>query len=429
MKVLLVDPSRAVTLMLGTLLGKFGALYFTAGSGREALSVLERETVDVLCFTYELPDMDGVDFISAAKARNLIHAQPCLMFSSTQGSEITARALSAGVTECFPKHNLEKLERFIERFVRNNRRRIGGHVLLVEDSASGAAFCRHVLEQMGLRVDHCTGAEKAITLFGTHAYDLVLTDYILDGVLSGLALIGAVRESAGRKAFTPILAMSSFSDTARKVEILRSGANDFVSKPMVAEELEARVFNLISTQNLMRQLEVQHEAMKEIAMHDPLTSLHNRCYLDVAIPDLLRSVRDRGEPLSLILVDLDKFKLINDTAGHKIGDMALQRAAEVMKECCCGNDLAARIGGDEFIMILPGVDLAGAIERGEELRIRIAGVSVGDFMLTASIGVAAMLPDEDYDALFHRADSALYLGKAGGRNRVTAASSRSADDA
>jgi two-component system cell cycle response regulator len=421
MKVLLVDPSRTVTFTLATLLGKFGARYCIAGSGREALSVLEREAVDALCFTYELPDMDGVDFLTTAKARDLVHSQPCLMFASTQGSEFTARALSAGVTECFPKHHLEKLERFIERFIRNNHRRIGGHVLLVEDSASGAAFCHHVLERMGLRVDHCTDAEKAIALFGMHTYDLVLTDYILDGVLSGLALIGAVRESAGRKALTSILAMSSFSDTARKVEILRSGANDFVSKPMVAEELEARVFNLISTQNLMRQLEAQHETMKGIAMHDPLTSLHNRCYLDEEIPCLIRGVRERGEPLSLMLVDLDKFKLINDTGGHKIGDMALQRAAAAMQGCCRSSELVARIGGDEFVMVLPGVDLAGAIEQGEELRTRIAGVSAGDFLLTASIGVAAMLPGEDYDTLFHRADSALYRGKAGGRNRVTAA--------
>jgi two-component system cell cycle response regulator len=428
MKVLLVDPSRAVTCTLATLLGTFGALFHVAGSGREALSVLEQETVDVLCFTYELPDMDGVEFLTAAKARYLIHSQPCLMFASTQGSEVTARALGAGVTECFPKHRLDKLERFIERFIKNNRRRIGGRVLLVEDSASGAAFCRHVLEQMGLRVEHCMDAEKAIALFEAQTYDLVLTDYILDGVLSGLALIGAVRESVGRKAMTPILAMSSFSDTARKVEILRSGANDFVSKPMVPEELEARVYNLISAQNFMRQLEAQHETMKGIAMHDSLTSLHNRCYLDEAIPGLFRGVRERGEPLALMLVDLDKFKQINDSGGHKIGDLALQRAASAMQECCCGNDLAVRIGGDEFVMILPGIDLTGAIERGEALLSRIAGVSAGDFQLSASIGVAALLPGEDFDSLFRRADSALYRGKAGGRNRVTAASC-SGDDA
>jgi two-component system cell cycle response regulator len=262
MKVLIVAPSSSVVFTLTTQFGSYGFECRTAVDGQSALNALEREPADVLCFTYELPDMDGIDFLIAAKARKVLHHQPCLMFASTEDKDVTVRALTAGVTECFSKHDQDRLEQFIKRFAENNHRNLHGRVLLVEDSASSALYFRQVLERIGLHVDCCRNAEDAIKQFSAQEYDLVLIDYVLDGVKSGLAVIRAVRESKRHKAQTPILAISSFGDTARKVEIFRSGANDFVSKPMVAEELEVRVHNLLNTQNLMRRLESQHTAMK-----------------------------------------------------------------------------------------------------------------------------------------------------------------------
>lgn len=262
MKVLIVDPSSSVIFSLTAMFTKYGFECRVAADGQSALNILECEPVDLLCFTYELADMDGVDFLIAAKARKLLHHQPSLMFASTQDKEITARALMAGVTECFSKQRQDQLEHFVERFVETNRRRIQGNVLLVEDSTSSTLYFKQVLERIGLHVDACRNAEDAIRLFTEQDYDLVLADYVLDGEQSGLAVIRAVRESEARKAQTPILAISSFGDTARKVEIFRSGANDFVSKPMVAEVLEMRVHNLLKMQKLMRQLESQHAAMK-----------------------------------------------------------------------------------------------------------------------------------------------------------------------
>jgi len=262
MKALLVDPSGSAICMLATMFAKHGFEFRTASDGTAALAVLEREPVDLICFTYELGGMDGIEFLINATSRKLVHNQPCLMFSSTSDKEVITRALTSGVTECFSKHDLDNLEDFVERFAENNRRRVSGSVLLVEDSATSALFCKQILERIGLQVDRCRTAEEAIAQFFVRQYDLILADYVLDGVQSGLAVIRAVREPEGRKAQTPILAISAFGDTARKVEILRSGANDFVSKPMVAEELEVRIQNLLGTQKLMRQLESQHEAIK-----------------------------------------------------------------------------------------------------------------------------------------------------------------------
>ena len=262
MKVLIVDPSNTVVLTLTDMFGRCGFESRVAADGQSALNILEHEPVDLLCFTFELADMDGIDFLIAAKARKLLHHQPCLMFASTEDTDVTVRALTAGVTECFSKKNLDSLEQFIQRFAENNRSRLHDRVLLVEDSASSALYFRQILEQIGLHVDCCRNAEEAITQFSAQEYDLVLADYVLDGPQSGLTVIRAVRETPGDKGQTPILAISSFGDTARKVEIFRSGANDFVSKPMVAEVLEMRVRNLLHIRNLMRRLESQHAAMK-----------------------------------------------------------------------------------------------------------------------------------------------------------------------
>ncbi|HEX5364345.1 MAG TPA: diguanylate cyclase [Gallionella sp.] len=422
MNVLIVEPSRTVAFTLSALFGKYGFEPRVARNGQEALDMLKVRPAELLCFAFELGDMDGIEFFVSAKSHKLVHHQPGLMFASTQRKTLINRALMAGVTECFSKRNLDQLEQFVERFASSTHVRISGRVLLVEDSPSAAMFYHQILKRMGLHVDHCKSAEEAIESFAVQAYDLVVTDYILAGAQTGFSVIRAVRESLGKSALTPILAISSFDDMARKVEILRNGANDFVGKPVVPEELEVRVFNMLKMQKLMQRLESQHAVMKDIAMRDPLTSLYNRHYLNEITPGLIGEAHEGGQNLALMVVDVDHFKQINDTHGHKRGDEVLQQIAKSLQSVCRSDDLVARFGGEEFVILLPGLGLAEATARGEAMRARIAGLEQpGGLALTASIGIAALIPGENYDELFHRADGAMYRAKQGGRNRVAAA--------
>jgi two-component system cell cycle response regulator len=422
MNVLIVEPSRTVAFTLSTLFGKYGFESRVARSGQEAMEMLRGAQVDLLCFTFELGDMDGIEFFISAKAHKLVHHQPGLMFSATPRKAVINRALMAGVTECFSKRNLPQLESFVERFAASSQVCLNGKVLLVEDSMSSAMFYRQVLERMGLKMVHCKSAEEAIESInaGVH-FDLVVTDYILSGSQTGFAVIRAVRDSFGKSALTPILAISSFDDVARKVEILRNGANDFVGKPVVAEELEVRIFNLLKMQKLLSRLESQHEVMKDIAMRDTLTSLYNRYHLNEMGPALIAEAHEAGQNLSLMVVDADHFKQINDTQGHKAGDEVLQQIAKALQGVCRIDDLAARIGGEEFVVVLPGIGLAEARERASVMRVRIAELNPCDIGVTVSIGVAALHKGETYDELFQRADSAMYRAKTAGRNRVEAA--------
>jgi two-component system cell cycle response regulator len=428
MNVLIVDPSRTVTYMLSTLFAKHGFEPRVAKLGREALEILGRWPVDLLCFAYELDDMNGIELFVAARAHKLLHQQPGLMFTSSHDKHLIDQALDAGVTECFQKRYPEQLEQFVENFSASNRQLFEGCVLLVEDSPINALYCRHLLENLGLEVDVSGSAEEAIKLFAGKHYDMVVTDYVLLGMETGFSVIRAVRESAGKKSLTPVLAMSSFDNKARKVEVLRNGANDFITKPVLAEELEVRVSNLLKMHRMMRRLESQHEAMKTLAMHDPLTSLCNRYQLNEVMPSLIADAHAHARPLALMVLDIDHFKQINDTLGHKAGDLVLEQFAQTLQGLCRSDDLVARIGGEEFVAVLPGVGLADAVSRAEKVRVRIMAHIHGGIQVTVSIGVAALAGGEGYDELFHRADGAMYRAKLAGRNCVEMATWGGAED-
>lgn len=419
MKALIVDPSRVVVSTLSMLFGRYGIDSSSVGCGQDALSLLAHEQVDLICFAYELSDMNGIDMFISARANKLLHHhQPGLMFASTHDKSAVDRALEAGVTECFSKNNLSQLEQFVEKFAAGSQSRIDGSVLLVEDSSSAAMLYRRTLEQMGLCVEHCRSAEEAIILLEHQNFDLVITDYMLAGVETGFSVIRAVRDLPGRKSMTPILAISAFDNTARKVEVLRNGANDFVAKPVVTEELEVRVTNLITLRKLMRRLESQHEAMKQIAMRDQLTSLYNRHYLYAVLPGLVEDTRARKQPLALMVIDIDHFKKINDTHGHKEGDQVLELVAGVMQRFFGGDDVIVRMGGEEFVVILPNARLGQAYDRAEELRSSIESLQPCGIPVTVSLGVTVLAGQERYEDLFSRADAAMYRSKANGRNRV-----------
>lgn len=423
---MIVEPSRVAAHMLSMLFGRYGIKSRIAHGGKEALDMLESTPADLLCFAYELEDMDGIDLFVGARSRKLLHHQPGLMFSSTRRKAVLERALEAGVTECFSKQNLAQLEQFIEKFAAANRAHFEGRVLLVEDSMPAALFYRQVLERLGLQVEHCRSAEDAILCFTGGHYDLVLSDYLLAGIQTGFSVIQAVRDAPGKKNQTPILVISSFDDAARKVEILRNGANDFVGKPVMAEELEVRVANLLGMRKLVRRLEVQHDALRDLAMRDPLTTLYNRYYLTEESPGLIAEAHAEWRPLSLMIVDLDHFKSINDSRGHKRGDAVLEQTAKILRFACREEDIVARIGGEEFVAVMPDAGLADAANIAEAVRAKIAAHLASGIPVTASIGVAALAPGENFDDLFRRADDAMYRAKLAGRNRVELAAEASA---
>jgi diguanylate cyclase (GGDEF)-like protein/PAS domain S-box-containing protein len=170
-------------------------------------------------------------------------------------------------------------------------------------------------------------------------------------------------------------------------------------------------------------VECAYRQVRQEADRDPLTGLANRRYLDRMLVQYLESLESAGQPLSLIMADLDHFKRINDTLGHEVGDTALVRFAKVLQDQCRPGELVARFGGEEFVVLVPSHPLETAVQIAERLRVSSAKASpegLGSKQLTASFGAAEAIPGETSAQLLRRVDAALYRAKARGRNRVEA---------
>jgi diguanylate cyclase (GGDEF)-like protein len=222
----------------------------------------------------------------------------------------------------------------------------------------------------------------------------------------------------------PIIMLTGREDRDLKIKGLEQGACDYVTKPFDSGELVARVKVQLKIKALQDELKKSNELLKELSNTDPLTHLNNRRYLTKALnSELLRAERT-GDCLSLIMLDIDHFKKINDTYGHQNGDLVLSTIAEVTLTHLRCYDIAVRYGGEEFVLVLPSTSLAGGEEVAERLREEVQAISFAPPMdkltVTISLGVA-LFPSplaDDMESLIRQADEALYRAKHKGRNLV-----------
>jgi len=222
----------------------------------------------------------------------------------------------------------------------------------------------------------------------------------------------------------PIIMLTGREDREMKIKGLEQGACDYVTKPFDAGELVARVKVQLKIKALQDELKKSNELLKELSNTDPLTHLNNRRYLEKALnSELLRAERT-GDCISLVMLDIDHFKKINDTYGHQNGDLVLSAIAEATQTHLRCYDIAARYGGEEFVLVLPGTSLAGGEEVAERLREEVEALSFSSpldkLSVTISLGVA-LFPSplvDDFESLIRQADEALYRAKQKGRNRV-----------
>jgi diguanylate cyclase len=193
------------------------------------------------------------------------------------------------------------------------------------------------------------------------------------------------------------------------------------------QALEAR---LSASKQEITELQQNLEAVRSESLTDPLTTLANRKYFDDALIKAMADARAKGEPLSLVMTDIDHFKKFNDSYGHLTGDQVLRLVASSAKQNVKGQDIAARYGGEEFAIVLPETDANGAAIAAEKVRAACAGapmpVSTGALEVTSSFGVAALSMEPQSleaaaAAMMREADAALYTSKHAGRNRVTVA--------
>ncbi len=287
-------------------------------------------------------------------------------------------------------------------------------VMLVDPSRTMRLFVTRLLQARDHEVLPFADGPEALACMRR---DLDVAALITSGELvsmSGLELCWETRVLAGRDRPIYVILMSSSIDRSRLGEALDSGADDFISKPPVADELYARL-------RAAERLGAMQRELVRLASVDPLTELHNRrVFFELAEEARVRCAQDSA--LTAIMLDVDHFKRINDLYGHDVGDQAI---AAIAKAARIDGAITGRLGGEEFAILLEGQTLAEGARLAEQLRARIAALRLdtanGPLTLTCSLGVSERKADDSIDDLLKRADVALYAAKTSGRNRVMTA--------
>jgi len=305
-------------------------------------------------------------------------------------------------------------------------------ILIVEDSRASLLIITEYIQRLGATAVQAASGNQAIEVFQAERPDIVLLDIILpdmDGFIVAQRL-RALEENGG---WTPIIFLSSLDKDEDIERGIAAGGDDYLAKPVSEVVLGAKIRAMqriiqmrTSLVVLARKLDVANRELKRLSASDGLTGIPNRRLFDEYIAREWRRARRNSSCISLMMCDVDHFKLFNDTYGHQAGDDCLRQVAGAIQKIMeRGADIAARYGGEEFAVVLPETPIGGALFIAEKVRhaiheLHIPHAASASGQVTMSIGIASMTPAENsgHEELIHAADKALYQAKHDGRDRV-----------
>jgi two-component system, cell cycle response regulator len=299
-------------------------------------------------------------------------------------------------------------------------------ILVVEDSRTQAEWLAQVLAREGYDVAVAGDGRDAIRRVRSDPPDLVLLDMILPD-MDGLEVLRLIKARSADH-FVPVILLSVKSDLDSRVAGLRIGADDFLAKPYADAEILARAAAMLRIKSLQDQLRAAKSQLEKLSITDGLTGLFNHRHFEDRLAEEFRRSQRYSDPVSLIMLDLDHFKDVNDQYGHPFGDRVLRETAELIRSSIRDPDICARYGGEEFAIILPKTHLQGALSvaertfrslRAKTYAVELAGKATS-LCVTASVGIA-FYPSKDVttpEQLVKFADEALYRAKRDGRNTV-----------
>jgi len=449
-RVLVVDDLPANVKLLEARLSEEYFDVTTASNGIEALALCERAECDIILLDVMMPELDGFEVCRKIKSNPLTHHIPVVMVTALDQPSDRVRGLEAGADDFLTKpvtdialisrvRSLARLKMVTDELrmravtskeigLQSPEREAvldtgrGGRVLIVDDRPS--SYERIVTT---LSAEHTVDVEpnpnEALFRLAEGNYDLVLVSLNLQE-FDGLRLCSQIR-SLERTRNLPILALAESDSTAKLVRGLEIGVNDYLVRPIDKNEMLARVRTQIKKKRYTERLRDNMQMSIELAITDGLTGLFNRRYMETHLGTLVDQSAARGKPITVLVLDIDYFKAINDSYGHDAGDDVLREFSLRIRKATRNIDLACRYGGEEFVIVMPETDMAVATAVAERLRRRIAtepfAIQKGarHLEVTISIGIAALSGvGDDAATILKRADQALYRAKRDGRNRV-----------
>jgi two-component system cell cycle response regulator len=451
-RVLVVDDIFPNLKLLET---KLTAEYFDvvgAMNGPDALAICEQGLCDIVLLDVMMPGMDGFEVCRRIKGSPATAHLPVIMVTALDQPGDRLRGLDAGADDFLTKpvddialvarvRNLVRLKSMMDELrTRAIASRDFGFtdplvaaaaetgqnasVLLVDERPSSHERLSATLRQAH-QVEVEQDPHNALVRAADGNFDVVIVSLDLED-FDGLRLCSQLR-SLDRTRKASVLMIADPDDKPRILRGLDIGVHDYVLRPVDRNELVARVRTLVRRKRFADRLRESVQTSMELAVTDALTGLHNRRYLDSHLGGLFDEAVLRGRPMSILVMDIDRFKSINDSFGHDAGDEVLREFSMRVRAHTRGIDVVARFGGEEIVVVVPDTPLEGAEAVAERIRERVEAMPFAvhrgtrQVGVTVSIGVAAR---EDRDTapaeVLKRADQALYLAKQRGRNRVVA---------
>ncbi|MBI5605349.1 MAG: response regulator [Deltaproteobacteria bacterium] len=449
-KILIVDDEPLNIKLLEAKLPREKYEVLKALSGKQAIEIAGAESPDLILLDIMMPEMNGFEVTRWLKKNPETERIPIIQVTALDGSEDKVMGLEAGADEFLNKpvntaellariNSLLRLKQYQEQLVLRTRSdesfcltfpgresaapKTLPKILLVDDDQRESFLIQTFLEGGAYQLELARSAEEALALVQNEKIDLVLLDILLPG-MNGFDLCQHLKDKVLTKDIQVVL-ITCLQDLENKIRGMELGADDYLIKPINRRELAARINVLLKKKETLDKLRNDFETALNSATTDGLTGAFNQAYLKRYLElELKRAFRQRY-PVSLILIDFDNFKLLNDTLGHLAGDLVLKEFSQAIKENIREIDLAARYGGDEFAIALPYADQEEALFIAERIQRAVASYpfssNASNLLETVriSMGIAvypahANTPEE----LIRNSDDALYQAKKQGKNRM-----------
>lgn len=410
-KILVVDDSRAIrTLVSRKLQDDLKLVVDTAEDLRSAKALLDENANDYLMAVVDLnlpdaPDGEVVDYVSEKGVSSVV-------LTGTFDERIRKKLFSKNIIDYLLKEGGRDLD-IIAHTVARLQANENITVLVVDDSRFSRNYIARLLHRQHFNVLEAENGQAALEVLERNPeISLVLTDYHMP-IMDGFELTTRLRQKHGKDSLV-IIGISAAEDDYFTAKFIKLGANDFLKKPFGTEEFYCRIDQNLELIELIQKI-------KDASNTDFLTKLFNRRYFfDSGTRVYSRAVKAQRE-IALAMMDIDHFKMINDTYGHDGGDEALRKVSSILRESVRPNDIVARFGGEEFCLLLDGIDADVAVRKMESIRQRIEEtVFVFDnisFHCTISIGLTCNY-NESLEKMIKEADTRLYHAKNSGRNRL-----------
>ncbi|UOD33705.1 diguanylate cyclase [Deferribacteraceae bacterium V6Fe1] len=420
-KVLIIEDSTFFQEILKKELEDLNLKTFVASNIQEAKKLLENRHFDFITMDVNLPDGNGLDFCRELKQNNQFYKSQIIIISSEDDALLKKASFHAGAFSYFHKDYVEgNLRKFLKTTISMAQiiTSSANPVVVIEDSEFQSKYIKSLFDLANISVISFEDVKSSLDFFSNdNNIDLIIVDYYLKDKTCE-SLIEKIRNNKFYDK-VPIIVTTVLEEKEKKYDLFLLGVNDFVEKPFDPSEFFLRIRSHLRIKSLMDMLDAKNKLLSIKAITDELTGLFNRRFFwETIIREAERAKREK-KTYSILIFDIDNFKLVNDTYGHLNGDKVLVSLADELKKCIRKFDTLARFGGEEFVMLLPNTDKNKASVVAEKILniTRNIKYEFTDKQITVSIGIADSSECSSFEEIIHLADDRLYKAKKNGKNR------------